>query len=239
MQSRAITYPNLLAATVGVILITIGFVVLIPVDARNSIAWVGYGVFILVYLANLTNGSLIGQKREGFDAQIPRLGILWTTYSLYTVFAIGGFFAGVAALLPVRVLIFYELVLFVVLVAMTRVADFASFHAVQTAEFEGGISSGLDALRASAAECQIRLVRVDLTANLEYPKFTRILEGIRYLSPSGQPAAASLEAEMRSLLLQATDDFAFAQPGIPHPAAREKLDRCEDLLELRRQQTRG
>jgi hypothetical protein len=239
MPNRVINPPKLLAVSVGVALITIGFLVLIPVEMRNSTAWLGYGVFILVYLANLTNTSLIRLKHEGFDAQIPRLGILWTAYSLYTLLAVGGFFVGVAAQLPVRVLIFYELVLFIGLLAMIRVADFASAKVVEVAASERILASSLDALRTLAAECQIRLARAGRGTGGEYEKFTAILDGIRYLSPSGQSASASLEAEMKSLLLQATDEFAFAQPGVPNPAAQEKLDRCEVLLNLRRQQTRG
>ena len=84
-----------------------------------------------MFLVNFSNISILRLGRDGFDEQIPRLGILWTVDSVFTVLALGGLWASVAMGLSFRVQLIYQLALLFGLFVLVATAGFASQHARQ------------------------------------------------------------------------------------------------------------
>jgi hypothetical protein len=178
-------------------------------------------------------------RREGFDEQIPRLGVLWTVDTSYTLFALGGLWLCASQALPFRFQLIYQLALLFGVLVMVNLAGFASQQTERLGADEMELRAGLDALRAAVRNCEQRLIGIGSGFALERASFESICETIRYLSPCDEPEARALNREITDLLGQFS---AFLATGVPpQPGTTSTLDilaRCQALLQLRKQQRR-
>jgi hypothetical protein len=229
----------LLIGAAGVALISLAFALLVPEDKRDAVAWLGYGVFLIVFLVNFSNIWIYRPGQDGFDQQIPRLGILWIADLSFTVLALGGLWACIAMGLSFRIQLIYQLTLLFGLFVLVGAAGLASQHAGQVGSGEERTFGSLDAMREAVRDCEVRFVDAGAGFAAERVQFDAVSEGIRYLSPCDEPAALALDAELTALLRTFSSQLAAgAQPEGENTSTQAILARCQSLLQLRKQKHR-
>lgn len=223
--------PRLVAA----VCLVLTFVASLIVFRRSPIA--GLDLIVIGSVLSLTlAGSLSTQQRtDDLTGAIPKGAILVMIRRIYSSIALLGVLGFWLLSLPFIIQLAYQLLLFCCFLVIYSVTFLASKNAERVSNLEQKLSESLETLKRAAADCDEAFVRFGDAASLEYVKFRSIKEQIRFLSPSNNPNAVSLDVEMSLLLVDLTAKL--SEPTGKQLITNE-LDRCGNLLGLRKQERR-
>lgn len=219
---------------IGLALLILGYVLLVPMAARTSVAWLDLIVICFVYSVNFLGFGAWRFQTGGFTSRIPRLAIFLWGDPAYALAALGVICWGAITLVPFNLQLLIQLALGFLICLAAMGALSGSERISDVAAEEQGKTEGIANLREAVTRCETAMFtsvggQLGLQARIK-----KLKEDIRFLSAVPTAAARSIESELITVLdairlVAVTQDESRIKDEVP-----SLLERGEGLLAIRR-----
>lgn len=216
----------------GIALIFTGFFIIFPEEKRNNIFWLNLIVICLIYFLNFANlFGLLGIYFD-FNKQIAGLGMRLAYLRLYNLFAIGVITICWYKQVDFKYQLYLQLIGLFFLGVLFFLSRLSTSHAASVQEEQNQSRRGKEDILKSIHQLELLFSKDSAKWSSEKQKVELLKENVRYLSPTDNHSAVSLDNEIILEIKKAYDYASTKNEGGTEFISF--LSRCEDLLKQRK-----
>ncbi len=216
----------------GIALIFTGFFIIIPEEKRGDVFWLDLIVVCFIYFLNFTNLlGLLGLYFD-FNKQIAGLGMRLAYLRLYNIYAIAVIGICWYNQVDFKYQLYLQLIGIFFLGILFFLTRLSTSHASSVQEEQDQSRRRKEDILMSIHHLELLFSKDSTKWSSEKQKVSDLKENVRYLSPSDNQIALSLDDEISSEIRKAYDYAVTKNEG--GTEFLTFLSRCEDLIKQRK-----